>query len=143
MPEKRADVSALLDLAADLMEEFGWQTDEYYESNDGVIVTANAEYVGGSMCTEGAIRAANRLMYMSEGKDSTTRDVFYAGHNHIVEMARDAVRDLIPPDPRLLSETDGGTIIKNIPWWNDEHCCSQEEAIGVLRDAATKTRPDA
>lgn len=123
-------VSAILDLAADLMQEHGWIQGEYWaEQTYSTIITDDAEYRGGAMCTEGAIRAASTIIYGKARREdgrlalTTLRDE--------TRRAFEAVADIV-----------GGGSMWTIPAWNDETCCSQEQAVSVLRDAATKTRPD-
>lgn len=136
MPEKSHAVSEVLDLAADLMDEHGWQVGEYFDVPMSDILTPKGEYVGGTMCTEGAIRAASSLIW----SDELRRDVRNMGARRLeCHAAFAAVAELIPEDQAI----PPGARLHSIPWWNDTHCTSKDEAIALLRDAATKTRPDA
>lgn len=135
MLTKHSGVSALLDLAADLMEEHGWRTGTYWDAGDGEVITNN-EYTGGAMCTEGAIRAASTLIWSEEMRRDDRR---LFTRRQETEDAFKSVAELVPDDQR--HPTLSGSVFA-IPWWNDTHCCSKEEAVSLLRDAATKTRPD-
>jgi hypothetical protein len=138
MPEKSAPVSHLLHTAADLMDEHGWMIGAYWEAPINDIIK-DGEYVGGMMCTEGAIRAASTLIWERE-KRSEDRQVL-VNHSLNTMSAMAAVAELVPSEiiPR---RPDGTPAVVSIPWWNDGHCTSKEDAVTLLRDAAIKTEPD-
>lgn len=138
MADKHAGVSALLDLAADLMDEHGWQVGDYFEVAGIDLIDEAGEYHGGMMCTEGALRAANAVLYGRPRR--ANRELFNPETHAEIDAARDAVREMVPLAEKYRR---GHSIIFSLPWWNDNQCCSKSEAVGVLRDAATKTRPDA
>lgn len=143
MPEKSLGVSALLDLAADLMDEHGWRIGTFYSVPMEQAIDDEHNYVGGAMCTEGAIRAASSLIWADELRKD---DRQLGQRRREVKSAYAAVAELIPAwensdGSPVVDGSDGGSIYR-IPWWNDSKCCSKAEAVGILRDAATKTRPD-
>lgn len=111
--------AAVLDLAADLMEEHGHLRGLYW-ANGG-------PWMGGPMCTEGAVIVAHQQVYS---------DVILTPSHRVFVLAMSQLEAQLPSWPTATGKS-------KVPWWNDEHCSSKEEAVQLLRDTAIKTRPDA
>lgn len=116
-----APVAAMLYLAADLMQEHGRTVNEFWHGG--------VTWHGGPMCTEGAVRVANAMIYDRPhlGEESRT-DAF--------TRAMEALHDEVP---EVVSA--GGLRVRCVPTWNDRACTGKDEAVAFLRQVAALHDP--
>lgn len=142
---KSTRLAAIIDFAADLVEQHGWIKGEMWEhavhfpADDVIKPVVGGEYQGGAMCTEGALRTADLMVHT---------DITYPNQSEIFIDVMHAVHSLVP-DFKMrigghgeLSATETWKKRPSIAFWNDFACCTREEAVEFLRDCAIKTMPD-